>query len=68
MLGIIPEALRSREQDGSIVYGEQIIVEAMHERKFMMYQRSNAFVALPGGFGTLDELLEVLYVSQLSFG
>lgn len=34
----------------------------MHERKFKMYQHSDAFIALPGGFGTLDELMEVLYV------
>lgn len=44
------------------MYGEQIVVDSMHERKFKMYQASEGFIALPGGFGTLDELLEVLYV------
>lgn len=61
VLGIIPGALQAREQTGTEVYGEEIIVDAMHERKFMMYKASDAFVALPGGFGTLDELLEVVY-------
>lgn len=38
----------------------------MHDRKFKMYQASDAFVALPGGFGTLDELLEILYEDEES--
>lgn len=62
MLGIIPSALQVREQaPDAPIYGEEIIVDSMHDRKFKMYQASDAFVALPGGFGTLDELLEVLY-------
>lgn len=64
VLGVIPEALKPRELIGSNDYGEMIIVESMHERKFTMYKNCDAFVALPGGFGTLDELLEVLYVEN----
>lgn len=59
-MGIIPDALIQRETHGTIVYGEQIIVESMHERKFRMYKESDAFIALPGGFGTLDELMEIM--------
>lgn len=62
MLGIIPGALKAREQLEAVHYGEQVVVDSMHDRKFRMYQASDAFVALAGGFGTLDELLEVLYV------
>lgn len=43
-----------------------IIVESMHERKLAMAKRSKAFIALPGGFGTLEELLEVTTWSQLN--
>lgn len=62
MLGVIPDALMSREATGTTHYGDQVVVGSMHDRKFKMYQASDGFVALPGGFGTLDELLEVLYV------
>jgi uncharacterized protein (TIGR00730 family) len=44
---------------------ELIVVDDMHERKMMMFQRSDAFVALPGGIGTLEELVEQLTWSQL---
>lgn len=40
--------------------GSVTIVESMHERKEMMAANSDAFVALPGGFGTLDELVEII--------
>ena len=36
----------------------------MHDRKFKMYQESDAFIAMPGGFGTLDELMEIMYVTK----
>ena len=44
---------------------ELIVVETMHERKKMMFDRSDAFVILPGGMGTLDEMLEILTWKQL---
>src|ERR1700761_7268297 len=44
---------------------ELVVVETMHERKKMMFDRSDAFVVLPGGMGTLDEMLEILTWKQL---
>jgi uncharacterized protein (TIGR00730 family) len=65
VLGIIPGALMTREATKQVFYGENIVVDSMHERKFKMYQASDGFIALPGGFGTLDELLEVLCVYKI---
>ena len=62
--GVIPEFLRKRE----IAFNdaeELIITEDMHVRKRIMFERSDAFVALPGGIGTLEELLEVSTWLQL---
>jgi uncharacterized protein (TIGR00730 family) len=64
--GIIPEFLKKRELMLDTVQ-ETVIVPDMHTRKQMMYERSDAFIALPGGFGTLDEFFEVLTWSQLGF-
>ena len=62
--GIIPEFLGSREMMLKDV-DELIVVENMHTRKQLMFDRSDAFVALPGGIGTLEELVEQLTWSQL---
>ena len=51
--GIIPRALMPREVSGSTV-GETTVVETMHQRKALMAERSDAFIALPGGYGTLE--------------
>lgn len=62
--GIIPEFLHSRErkfEDAS----ELVIVPDMHTRKRIMFERADAFVALPGGIGTLEELVEQLTWVQL---
>ena len=58
VLGIIPTFLRGREQPFDDV--ETVIVDSMHERKMMMFERSDAFVVLPGGIGTLEEIVELL--------
>lgn len=58
VLGIIPTFLRGREQPFDDV--ETVIVDTMHERKMMMFERSDAFVVLPGGIGTLEEIVELL--------
>lgn len=58
VLGIIPTFLRGREQPFDDV--ETIVVDNMHERKMMMFERSDAFVVLPGGIGTLEEIVELL--------
>ena len=62
--GIIPEFLRSREIALTRVQ-EMIVTPDMHERKRLMFERSDAFVALPGGIGTLEELVEQLTWQQL---
>jgi uncharacterized protein (TIGR00730 family) len=62
--GIIPDFLRSREHALSRVQ-EMIVTPDMHERKRLMFERSDAFVALPGGIGTLEELVEQLTWQQL---
>jgi uncharacterized protein (TIGR00730 family) len=62
--GIIPEFLKSRERMLDAVQ-ETIIVPDMHTRKRLMFERADAFVALPGGIGTLEELVEQMTWAQL---
>ncbi|KAK9123347.1 hypothetical protein Sjap_012949 [Stephania japonica] len=64
VLGVIPTALVPVEISGHAV-GEVLIVSDMHERKAEMARRADAFIALPGGYGTMEELLEVITWSQL---
>lgn len=61
--GIITRELYERTRDLEVT--ELIIVDSMHERKAAMYSRSDAFAALPGGIGTLEELLESFTWNQL---
>jgi uncharacterized protein (TIGR00730 family) len=64
VIGVIPQELVDRElAHGGLT--ELRIVGSLHERKALMAELSDGFVALPGGFGTLDELLEQLTWSQL---
>jgi uncharacterized protein (TIGR00730 family) len=62
--GIIPDFLRSREHMLTRVQ-EMIVTPDMHERKRLMFEHSDAFVALPGGIGTLEELVEQMTWQQL---
>jgi uncharacterized protein (TIGR00730 family) len=62
--GIIPGFLREREAHRGGL-DELFIVESMHERKQMMFERADGFAILPGGFGTLDELFEMVTWRQL---
>ncbi len=64
VIGVIPRALVDRElaHDG---LSQLVVVDTMHERKQRMHDLSDGFVALPGGFGTLDELFEALTWAQL---
>jgi uncharacterized protein (TIGR00730 family) len=62
--GIIPRFLQSREQRMPELT-ETILTEDMHERKRLMFERADAFVALPGGVGTLEELVEQMTWAQL---
>jgi len=59
VIGIIPRFLLEREA-GHPDLTETAVVETMHERKLQMFERSDGFVVLPGGLGTLEELFEVL--------
>ncbi len=62
--GVIPKALMEREV-GHAGLTRQFIVKDMHERKAMMAELSDGFIAMPGGMGTLEELFEMLTWSQL---
>jgi uncharacterized protein (TIGR00730 family) len=62
--GIIPDFLRARENALTRVQ-EMIVTPDMHERKRLMFERSDAFIALPGGIGTLEELVEQMTWQQL---
>jgi hypothetical protein len=64
VIGVIPYFLKSKEiaHDGLT---QLIMVESMHERKTKMHELSDGIIALPGGFGTLEELFEMLTWAQL---
>jgi uncharacterized protein (TIGR00730 family) len=66
VLGVIPEKLRSREL-AHMGLTELFVVESMHARKTMMAHLSDGFIALPGGWGTLEELFEVTTWAQLNY-
>ena len=59
VVGVIPQFLLQREA-GHPALTKTVVVETMHERKLQMFERSDAFVVLPGGLGTLEEFFEVL--------
>ena len=64
VIGVIPRGLDEAEVAHPRL-SRLVIVETMHERKALMAQEADAFVALPGGFGTLDEFFEILTWAQL---
>ena len=66
VVGVIPQTLVDKELANQQC-DELHIVQTMHERKAMMAERSNAFVALPGGIGTFEELFEVWTWRQLGY-
>ncbi|WP_225783544.1 TIGR00730 family Rossman fold protein [Xenophilus sp. Marseille-Q4582] len=66
VVGIIPQALVDREVANPLC-DELHVVNTMHERKAMMGERSDAFVALPGGIGTFEELFEIWTWRQLGY-
>ena len=64
VIGIIPQFLKKKE----VVHlglSELVTTENMHDRKLLMQQRSDGFIAMPGGFGTLEELFEIITWLQL---
>lgn len=66
VVGFIPERLLKREV-GHQNISDLIVTESMFDRKALMINQSDAFAILPGGFGTLDELFEVLTLRQLGY-
>ena len=66
VVGIIPRALVDRELANTLC-DELHVVDTMHERKAMMGERADAFVALPGGIGTFEELFEIWTWRQLGY-
>ena len=65
VIGVIPRFLSNVELAHKGLT-ELIVVESMHERKAKMAERSDGFIALPGGFGTLEEVFEILTWGQLA--
>ena len=65
--GIIPRFLVSKEATATALdrFDEILVTENMHERKHAMFEKSDAFVALPGGIGTLEEIVEIMTWAQL---
>lgn len=66
VVGVIPQALVDREL-AHLKLSELHVVDDMHQRKALMAAKAHAFIALPGGYGTLEELFEALAWSQLGF-
>ncbi len=66
VVGMIPQALMDREV-GHAGLSELHVVQTMHERKQLMAERADAFMALPGGIGTLEEIYEVWSWQQLGY-
>ncbi|MCA3055015.1 MAG: TIGR00730 family Rossman fold protein, partial [Rhodocyclaceae bacterium] len=66
VVGVIPRMLMEKEV-GHAGVTQMHVVETMHERKALMTELSDGFIALPGGFGTLDELFESLTWQQLAY-
>jgi uncharacterized protein (TIGR00730 family) len=67
VLGVIPRFLMNKEASESALgtLSELIVTENMHERKHALFENSDAFVALPGGIGTVEEIVEVMTWAQL---
>lgn len=66
VLGVIPDSLKQKEVHHTGLTELQV-VDTMHQRKAIMVDESDGFIALPGGFGTLDELFETLTWAQLGY-
>lgn len=69
VIGVLPNVLQGKElpieKFLGQMYGELILVETMHERKATMARLADAYIAMPGGYGTLDELFEAVTWGQL---
>ncbi len=67
VLGVIPRFLTNKEatESGLQRLSELVVTENMHQRKHIMFEQSDAFVALPGGIGTVEEIVEIMTWAQL---
>ena len=65
VIGVIPESFADKVAKSNLT--ELHIVSNMHERKTKMFELSDAFIALPGGMGTIEEMFEILTWAQLGF-
>lgn len=67
VIGIIPNFLLKKEapDEDSSWFDEFIVTQTMHQRKQIMFERSDAFLAFPGGIGTLEEIVEIMTWAQL---
>lgn len=67
VVGVIPHALKNIEGVAYSASDELILTDTMRERKRIMYERSDGYVAMAGGYGTLEEFLEVLTLRKLGY-
>lgn len=67
VVGVIPEKLHLPKICNRTVHDELVVVEGMHQRKAEMYRRADGFIALPGGIGTFEEILEIFTWQQLRY-
>lgn len=67
VVGILPTCFSEDAVESSKPIDDLVMVSSLPERKAMMIERSDAFIAIPGGIGTLDELTEVMTANQLGF-
>lgn len=67
VIGVIPRKLEAREGIAYELADDLVVTDTMQERKRRMYTAADGFVVLPGGFGTLEEFLEVLTLKQLGY-
>ena len=65
VIGVLPKVFEDRVQHPNLT--ELIVTDTMHQRKAKMFELSDGFIALPGGFGTFEELLEMLTWSQIGY-
>ncbi len=65
--GVIPHALKNKEGVAYELADEMVITDTMRERKGIMFEQSEAFITLPGGIGTLEELIETLTLKHLGY-
>lgn len=67
VVGVIPEAMHRVDGRTYLPSDELIVTKSMHERKHTITNRSDSFIALPGGFGTVDEFVEVVTLRQVGY-